>query len=87
MARCAEGSSGKHWVSPSEEPVWRFWGAGTQEIPAFIFADGRFKVNHTRVEGDSPDDPFSNALSTTVNLAINLRGTTLIQMTHRLGLT
>lgn len=81
------GLLGKHWVPPLEEPVWRFWGAGTQEIPAFIFADGRLKVNHTRVKGDSSDDPFSYALPTTVNLAINLRGTTLIQMAHRLGLT
>jgi hypothetical protein len=81
------GLLGKHWVPPEEEPVWRFWGAGTQRVPAYVFADGRLKVNQTRVEGDLPDDPFSYGSSTTVNLRVNLRGTTLIRMARRLGLT
>jgi hypothetical protein len=81
------GFLGKHWVPPEREPVWRFWGAGAQEVPAYVFADGRLKVSQTRVEGDLSDDPFSHGSDTTVNLTVNLRGTTLIQMARRLGLT
>jgi hypothetical protein len=77
------GLLGKHWVPPEREPVWRFWGAGAQEIPAYVFPDGRLKVHWTRVDGDFSDNPFAHISPT----RLNLRGTTLTQMAHRLGLT
>lgn len=80
------GLLGKHWVSPEQEPVWRFSGAGLQGVPAYVFADGRLKVHWTRVEGDFSEDPFSYGSSTTVNLRINLSGRTLIEMALKLGL-